>query len=115
MRVNITCKRCGQRFQPKWSKIGTVLGGSAMIMLMGVLLATPTGWLAVIPAALAGSRNAQKIFQYKVKLATASHKEGSYFCCRRCPRDVSLGEIFFDTPPALPPGQDGTNVVAGGS
>lgn len=103
MKINKHCKTCGQEIEPNWPKIKGVAGGSALVILAGLMLGTPTGWMAVIPAALAGSRSARTIAQMKIRLAVASGKAGGYFRCRQCQRDVGVGEILFGgEPPALP-------------
>lgn len=90
----LTCKQCGRPIRANRQKLAVVLGGSAAVMLMGAMMATPVGWLALIPAALGGSSQALKLLQMKMKLAQASHKAGSYFWCDGCQRDVPLGEVF---------------------
>jgi hypothetical protein len=88
------CKHCGGPVKANMDKLKVVLGGSALVLLMGFLLATPTGWLAVIPAALAGSKQAQDIMRLKQKLWMESNKAGSYFQCDDCGRDIPLGDVF---------------------
>lgn len=94
MKVNLVCAKCGGRVRPKRKKLETVLGGAVALWLMGIMLATPVGWLSVISGVLAGSANARKIYDVKVKLAVASSQAGSWFDCRGCNRDVPLTEVF---------------------
>lgn len=90
----LSCKQCGSPVRANRKKLATVLGGSAALMLMGAMMATPVGWLALIPAAFAGSGKALRMINMKMKLAQASHQAGSYFRCDGCGRDVPLGEVF---------------------
>jgi hypothetical protein len=77
-------------------KLTVVLGGAAAVWLAGMMLATPVGWLAIIPAAFTGSVNASRIISLKMKLWQCSKEAGSYFECRDCGRDVGMGEFFAE-------------------
>jgi hypothetical protein len=96
MRFNTRSRCCGERISPKKEKLAVVLGGAGAVALMGMFLATPVGWAAVLPAAFAGSASAKKILEMKMKLMHCSHKAGSYFVCSDCGRDIPLGEVFAD-------------------
>ncbi len=88
------CKHCGGSVKANADKLKIALGGSALVLVMGLLMATPVGWLSLIPAALAGSQKAQQLLRIKQKLAMDSHKAGSYFQCDDCGRDIPLGDVF---------------------
>ena len=92
--MSLTCRQCGGPIRANRKKLATVLGGSAAVMLMGAMMATPVGWLSLIPAALCGSSQALKLIQMKLKVAEASRRAGGYFWCDGCQRDVPLGEVF---------------------
>jgi hypothetical protein len=92
----MTCRRCGGPVRANKEKLAVVLGGTAAMMLIGLMLATPVGWLALIPAALAGSKQANQLLQMKIRLAHASQRAGGYFWCDDCQRDVPLDEVFGD-------------------
>ena len=83
------CKECGGKIKPNMNKFKVVLGGSAAIMLAGLLLGTPTGWLALFAA---GTPQAAQIARAKLKLLQESNKAGSYFECEQCARDVGIVE-----------------------
>lgn len=89
----LTCKRCGRPVKVNRERLKVALGGTAMVMLMGLLMGTPTGWLALIPAAWHGSKKALEMMRYKTMLMEASKKAGAYFRCDNC-GDIPLGEIF---------------------
>jgi hypothetical protein len=90
----LTCKNCGRPIRANKEKLAVVLGGTAAVVLMGALMATPIGWLSLIPAAWAGSKNAQKLIQLKMRLMHASNRAGDYFWCDGCERGVPLSEVF---------------------
>lgn len=75
-------------------KLKVVLGGTALVVLMGALMATPIGWLSLIPAAWAGSKHARDIITLKAKLWSESDKAGAYFQCGDCGRDIPLGDVL---------------------
>jgi hypothetical protein len=92
--MGLSCKQCGGPIRANKEKLAVVLGGTAAVMLMGAMMATPIGWLSLIPAAWAGSKNAQKLIQVKMRLMHSSHRAGDYFWCDDCKRGVPLGEVF---------------------
>ena len=92
--MTLTCPHCGGLVRPKLKKLAVVAGGTALVAAMGASLCTPVGRLAVIPAAWAGSANAQKILHAKLRFWQASKQAGSFFICHKCEKDVSMGEIF---------------------
>jgi hypothetical protein len=96
MHINTQCGTCGGRVVPKMKKLAVVLGGAAAVWFAGMMLATPVGWMALIPAAFAGSVNASRMISLKMKMWHCSREAGSYFECSNCGRDVGLGEVFTE-------------------
>ena len=96
MRLNTQTRCCGERVGVNEEKLKIVVGGTAAVSLLGLIAGTPTGWLVLIPAALGGSQVATQIMRLKAKLWEESSRAGSYFYCRRCHRDIGIGEFFAD-------------------
>jgi len=41
-----------------------------------------------------GNRQAGQLLKMKLKLIKASHDLGSFFACKKCGKDVAIGEVF---------------------
>jgi hypothetical protein len=92
--MSMTCSKCDGPVEMNGKKVATVIGGSAVIMLFGAMLGTPTGWIALLPLMLAGNQNAAHIVRAKYQLMKASQEAGGYFRCRDCKRDIPISEVF---------------------
>lgn len=52
------------------------------------------GLIALAVATFQGNRQAGQLLKLKVKLMQASHELGSFFVCKNCGCDVSVGDVF---------------------
>ena len=73
--MTCSCKKCGTMLRPKFTKLGTVIGGWA--------------WTAVVAAL-----DPQRISTTRAHMSIASANAGEYLYCDGCDRDVKPGEMF---------------------
>lgn len=86
------CQKCGGAIKPNAEKLKTVAIGTAGVAAAGLMLGTPTGWLALLAGA--ASPEVLKVARLKLQASYDSHRAGGYFECARCGRDIGVGEAL---------------------
>lgn len=86
------CQTCGGAIKPNTEKLKTVAIGTAGVAAAGLMLGTPTGWLALLAGA--ASPEVMKVARLKMQAGYNSHLAGSYFECDKCGRQIGVVEAL---------------------
>ena len=90
----IKCVHCNGSVKAKGSKIALAVGGSALMAPLAAAVGLKAGLIALAIATFHGNRQAGQLLKLKLRLMKASHELGTFFVCKECGCDASIGEVF---------------------
>lgn len=87
------CKQCGGAIKPNMEKLKVIGLTSAAIAGLGLVMGTPTGWIALLTAPH-WTPQMRNMLRIKLEASRASQNAGEYFECGSCGKGVGIFEVI---------------------